>query len=341
MAYQSENYRGYQFSIFDLRPQGADANKAIFDGAENGVLGIEVTVSALAALCDLGNIDPQHTEGNVGLAAIEVASTMELPQDGATLVTICPDLDSVGAMALLAWKSVAIFTAVCDVEHYGPDSRLYGADISTWQPSEKAISRIALIANADKFARGLWPGVRPLPNSVNPWPAGGSASEIRELAAIAAAVADFNVPIVDRVTVMMQWLAEGTEPANYRETVEVERTAMIVAVEDGTIKIETAAEGRIAVVTSTTRPEILVGYTQAPIVVALSTAFKFGAGEPHRKFTVCQYDGGHVNLQAAMAELQALESGWGGSPTIIGSPQGVGSTLAIEQVVEVVERHLI
>ena len=45
-------------------------------------------------------------------------------------------------------------------------------------------------------------------------------------------------------------------------------------------------------------------------------------------------------IKSALAELAALEPGWGGSPTIGGSPQGVSSLLTTEQVVEVVARHL-
>lgn len=59
-------------------------------------LGIEVTVPALAARCGLRNIDPQHTGGDPQHAAIEVCLEAPLPPDGATLVTIRPDLDSVG-----------------------------------------------------------------------------------------------------------------------------------------------------------------------------------------------------------------------------------------------------
>jgi len=61
----------------------------------------------------------------------------------------------------------------------------------------------------------------------------------------------------------------------------------------------------------------------------------------YRKFTVCRYDS-HTpcDLPAALKELQALEAGWGGRGDIFGSPQGVSSSLTVEQVIEVVSRHL-
>lgn len=48
------------------------------------------------------------------------------------------------------------------------------------------------------------------------------------------------------------------------------------------------------------------------------------------------------NLYMYEKELQnlGLLAGWGGSPTIGGSPQGVSSRLTIDEVVAVVEKYL-
>lgn len=306
----------FVFATLDPRPQGVDANDKIFEDA-NGVLGIEVTIPALASRCDLGNIDPQHTSSNPDQAAIELALTCELPADGATIITVRPDLDSLGSMAVLSLRAK-------------------GTGISS------AMGRIGQIAESDKFARGGWPGTRPLPTTENPWPeSGASASDSRPLAAIAAAVSDFKASLADRVSTMEQWLMTGEEPQSYRNQVERDRADMIAALESGKISVSTVADGKIALVVSTHRAATMVGYTQAAVVVALNPEFRVQGGEPHAKFTVCQFSLGFDNLQAAMAELQVLETGWGGSPTIIGSPQGVASTLTTEQVVEVVSRNLL
>ena len=79
----------------------------------------------------------------------------------------------------------------------------------------------------------------------------------------------------------------------------------------------------------------------APVVVALNPEFRFRGGEPHRKFTVCQFSAGYCDIPGALRELNGLEEGWGGSPTIGGSPQGVSSALTVEEVVRVVTRHLL
>jgi hypothetical protein len=77
------------------------------------------------------------------------------------------------------------------------------------------------------------------------------------------------------------------------------------------------------------------------VVIALNPEFRFGQGDPHAKFTICQFTPGFVDLKGALVELNELEKGWGGSPTIGGSPQGVTSELTMDQVVKVVQKHLI
>ena len=72
-------------------------------------LGIEVTNSQLAENCGLGNIDPQHTQrdhyDNDPPAAIEAALDCELPKPGSEIITVKPDMDSLGAMAVLLLRN--------------------------------------------------------------------------------------------------------------------------------------------------------------------------------------------------------------------------------------------
>lgn len=308
----------YEFAVLDPRPQGAVANDKIFSEASQGVLGIEVTVPALAARCTLGNIDPQHSEGKADLTAIEIAADDCLPPQGAVLATVRPDLDSVGAMAIFEMATTAEFSI-----------------------NNAVRSRIDAIARADKFARGDWPGRQPLPTTENPWPTEGAADSTRSLAAIAAAVADFKVPLDQRVEWMKEWLLAGEEPPKYREQAERERLDLVKALADGTINVSVAALGRIAVVESTHRSATSVGYSLAPVVVALNPSFRQGPGDPYKKFTICAFEAKFADIKSALAELATSEAGWGGSPTIGGSPQGVSSTLTVEQVTEVVTRRLL
>lgn len=308
----------YNFAILDPRPIPAAqaANDKIFTEAAVGVMGIEVTVPALATLCTLGNIDPQHSGGNADLAAIEVALEAEIPPEGTTLVTVRVDLDSVGAMVIFSLRSE-------------------GVDLSP------ATERIEFIATSDKFARGGWPGVRSLPTKEALFTDDTASAETdTRLAPIASAVSDFKIPLADRVESLKKWLMTGEEPVGYREKFVAERQALAKAIADGMIDVKSIAEGKIARVISTHRAATSIGYCLAPVVVALNPEFRFQGSEPHKKFTICQFKAEYVDLKAALTELSEFESGWGGSPTIGGSPQGVSSALTIDQVVEVVVKHL-
>ena len=301
-----------KYEILDPRPVGD--NSAIFaEGAQ--VLGIEVTVPTLAAQCNLGNIDPQHTGGNIDIAAIEAALTANIPPADATLVTVRADLDAVGAMVILQMRQ--------EREEISP----------------AMMERINQIAESDKFARGGWPGIKALPTRDNPWPIQSAGTEDSPtLAAIAAAVADFKVSLESRVEMMKIYLTTGQEPMNYVERVEKERMDIIQALEDGTIEV--CSDHQVATVVSTHRAATTIGYSQAPVVIAFNPAMQ-GKDGPYAKYSICQFEAGYINLKAILEELNTLEAGWGGSPTIGGSPQGVCSNLTMEEVEAVVRKYLL
>jgi len=347
----------YKFALLDPRTTSAAkaANDAVFGAVPSAVLGIEVTVPALAARC-ARNIDPQHSpppaeEGSwVGwlprayaeCAAIDIARWHPLPPDGATLATVRADLDSIGAMAVLALRA---------------DPGLPELSAGVWE-------RVALISAADRFARGSWPGPRPLPSVGNRWPAApAGASDTRELAAIAACVADHTRSLDLRVQAMVEWLIHGERgydyPLNrYRSAAEAERDKMIAALDAGEIVLDLLDgeeildpeegnyeelgrdQGSVAVVCTTHRAATMLGYCIAPVVVAENPAFRSGGGAAHRKVTICAWDASYCDIRAALAELSALEPGWGGSPTIGGSPQGVSTMLSLETIVGIVAKHV-
>jgi len=326
-----ERWNHYNYALLDPRnlPVAVENNANIFAAGE--VYGVEVTVPALAEQCE-GNIDPQHTGGNANLCAIELAVTTKLPEAGSILATVRADLDSIGAMAVMSDRLEFNFNSEYSIQSAIQEGYYKGL--------EDFLYRIDKVAEADKFARGGYPGPKPLPTVENPWVDG-----VSELSAIAAAVADFKLPLADRVSIMGKWLAGGEEPAKYREQVEKERLDLVNALELGKICYDVISDkdggSDIAIVETSHRAATTVGYSLAPVVIAFNPEFKQGPGEPYKKYTICQFEDKFVDIKAVREELNALEPGWGGSPTIIGSPQGVSSQLSIEDVATIVEKHLV
>ena len=264
-------------------------------------LGIEVTQKNLAARCGLGNIDPQHDGSGNAVAAIEAAASWALPPVGATLVTIRADLDALGVMAVLTYRA---------------EGRLL-------TPPMKA--RIRMAAKVDRFDRGVWPGPRP-------WPAapedlvedlGGD-----DVGILSEAMRTEKIPTDVRVRLALDWLASGMVPDAYRRAPLERAGRLLRAIREGDVLADTTeAPGRMAEVVTAVDGALAVGYRLAPVVVALNPRFTFPCGAVGRKYTIAQFAPGYADLDAALAAIQGLEEGWGGSHTIKGSPQGHPSRL--------------
>ena len=183
----------YAYGLLDPKAGAAGENLRLLGAA---TLGIEVTVPELARRCGLGNIDPQHGGGAgigapEGAAAIEACLTVTPPPAGTTLVTVRPDLDAFGAMALLALR------------HAGDT------------PSPAMQERIDRTARADRFDHGPWPGPRPLPSRCDEF--ASVTDQDPALVAVTGAMFDRELTVRDRVGLAARWLEAGVEPAGYRE----------------------------------------------------------------------------------------------------------------------------
>jgi hypothetical protein len=283
----------YRFATIEPRhtDQANQANEAVF-AAASGVYGIEVTVPALAIRCGLGNLDPQHTEGS-NMAACVAALECELPPDGATLVTVRPDADSVTAMAVIAMRALGQGGAI-------------------------RRDRVATIGTADSAPAGPW--VR-------------DYSPPADFAAVNAVAMNHRIPLEKRISTITDWLAGfGGLP-------------LVAPSDHSAVDVQVSPCGRYAIARAdgpAGRGAMSAGYRVAPVVIGVNEAFSMRGEQPHRKYTIARWNATHVPMDWAgmIAELQALEPGWGGSTSICGSPQGVGSTLALDQVTAVVERHL-
>ncbi|MEU4576009.1 hypothetical protein [Nonomuraea sp. NPDC023979] len=272
-------------------------------------LGIEVTIPHLAEACSLGNIDPQHLGGDATTAAIEAAMTWPPPPPGTTLATVRADADSVGAMAVLTLRATNLHPSV---------------------------ARMQIIADADKEASGPWPGPRPAPA-----PEGlvGPATPVMHLAS------DYTRSLPDRVELLALWLMDAGEGDD--ELGEYAARALDEA-REALADLQISLHGHVAVVVGSHRLAFALGYRHAPVVVATNPGFSFAGGPPHRKHTVARWNSAtpavdwHGLVDKLNAEDPAVTESarWGGSASIVGSPQGISSGLATEDVAVIVQHFV-
>jgi hypothetical protein len=275
-------------------------------------LGVEITDALLASFCDLGNIDPQHGfargQSIPGRTAIEVALDWPLPPPGATLATIRPDSDSIGAMAVLGLRADGV--AISDAIR----------------------ARIEIVTRSDCFDFGEWAswgaahpppvaGEELLPLSLHPF-------EIRALAASIGSVSD---DLSESVAMMRAWLLTGTLPPHGEILVRAADKHAATLWSAGLLRVDSLLNGKVACVKSNYPGAITLGYRYAPLVIAEGTV------GGNRKITIAQFERGHIDLHALATRLNAAEPGWGGSATILGSPQGMPSTIEIAEIIQLLE----
>lgn len=277
-----------------------------------GAFGIEVTDPSLARMCTDGSLDPQHGAGSstCAPAAIEAAALIALPRFGSMLVTIRPDCDAIGAMALLAWRAFGL-----------------GVDVNMQE-------RIARIGAMDRHDRGPWPGPRPLPRSEadsrDDWPG-------EELTALAVAVSDKALSTLSRVQLASRWLASGEVPQNARATIMARRASQIEALESGRITLRRIS-AKIAAIQTTDPGALAIAYCLAPFVIATNPNYCFVSGLRGVKHTVAHWGGD--GLSAFREKIGELEPGWGGSSGIVGSPQFEASQLDADAVANLLSETL-
>lgn len=203
----------------------------------SSTLGIEVTSPKVAAMCDLGNIDPQHGQlrmpGGDGAyidaidarAACDAALVWPLPPDGTVLVTERPDLDSLAAMAVLELRRVDVIYALSRAEITEVMSNCDGP----------IADRISRVAEADAHTSAPW-SPRPLPTPEEPWGYVGSVDSCGDLSTINAVSQDRRLALGFRVACVAVWLLGGEERA-----LDIVSAAFVVAPGEIDDAIRTAA----------------------------------------------------------------------------------------------------
>lgn len=299
--------------LLPFRQEGAASRNASLLGPLT--LGIEVTEPELAMACGLGNIDPQHDvtsgAGGTTMAAIEAALEWPLPPRGAMLVTIRPDADAFGAMAVLSHRALG---------------KPVGAAMR---------ARIGDVARDDAFRFGSWKQWRkanqplPVPASLHNLPPASRGSKVPSQIA-----QNGSLDVVVRVHSTLDWLAGGYLPVWEPDHSHEHEQMLIDTWNSGKISVE-LIDPALAVIRSDFPQALrMLGYRYAPVVIAE------GELEAGRKITIAQFEPGWIGLAELCSNLNAVEPGWGGSSTIIGSPQGVPCRTPLADVVGLAIREL-
>ncbi len=295
----------YRYALLrPLRAADADAHNAPLLGLDS--FGIEVTEPELAGRCGLGNLDPQHSGARLSISAIAAARTIALPPAGAMLVTIRPDADALGAMAVLSLRARNI------------------------PLHEDTLRRIGLIDAADCFANGAWPCRRPLPRCAEEIDEVGAGPE--GAGAMGLFAMDAHTPLPGKIAAFERWLLRGEAPTDALVRGRNAAEELFAALANGALKLDDVLAGRLAYVTGHAPGGLKLAYRLAPVVVGETRLPPAGA----RKLTIAQYTRGYADFSKLEQRLGQMEPGWGGTSTILGSPQGASCTLRTQDIVEIV-----
>lgn len=108
-------------------------------------------------------------------------------------------------------------------------------------------------------------------------------------------------------------------------------------------KVQIIIPRKLVFVRSIKRGACGIGYKFAPIVIALNPSYRYGFGESRvygKKWIIGQMNDKFINLTKLVRLIEKQERGWGGSSTIIGSPQDRPSKLTKNEVIDFVKNQV-
>ena len=286
-----------------LSPKDFQRNEAIFAGGD--VFGVGITLLECLGKLIL-NVLPTRHQSHLDAAMEADVGVLSGRQRRLTGVVIKPDIDTVGALAVIQY-------------------RLRTAD----RPLDVNIEdRIAAIVMANRHFYGKW-YAQPLPTRKYLW----AMTDGLQIATMRAVCSDNKLPLGERVDLMEDYLTTGKVPHDCAGSVLAARESLVLALESG--EADLYMHKGVAVVQAEHKHAVNLGFCLSPVVVCFNPKFHYGGSTPIRKFTVAQYGPGYCNFEAAVLKLNYLELGWGGSDLLAGSPQGKNSVLELDEVVAV------
>ena len=283
---------------------------------------------------------PQGNESNEAIFASEVGPVIGVEVTIPTLVSRCAvnfdhhDISSTAETPSACEQMLAWVT-----QNWGSLGEYAEATLVTVRPDADSVTAMAVLLAALEYGASEATLVTDVGRFDRLGPSAGKPSPL--VSAIARKSADFKTPLDERVRWVAEIFAGDCKDAEIAELVSAHDRELA----DARKASEVVVHGMVATVVSTHRFATILGYENAPVVVAQNPEMPVDFKDPtkgvYNKFTVCRYDS-HTpcDLPAALVELQTLEPGWGGRGDIFGSPQGVSSVLTLEQVLDVVKHHI-
>ncbi len=274
----------------------------------NKTLGIEVTIPSLAAKCGLGNID-HHREGDDSDTPSACEQALTCPYVDCHVVGVLADADTLTAMAVLWAKVFSVESDACN--GYYPEESGYKVD-------EELVNKIGLIDRKG-------PASKP------------DLLLDKRVLYIRAIAAQKDMDLSDQVYSIMLVLCGKKLNDEDLKLIEAEELKFIDAEKASKIKMV----GDIVIVESSHSMATQIGYKYGDVLICINNTFpkdfKDATKGTYRKITLCKRDD-HVPYNINFSKLNSLENGWGGRPTIGGSPQGIDSNLTIDQILSCIDR---
>jgi len=283
------------------------------------IIGIELTDIEISRYCHL-SIDPQHNNSSNSITSIEMIykyqdklAKMSGVFSKVALITIKPDLDSIGAMVLatLAINSPALTL------------------------SGDMLLRLIAIANSDRHG------------SASKWSKHKRINYFNE-----PLFSKFGIPIgllsaigsQDDIDTKVKYMTDYIMTGSFEK---LDRFTAIMLkkneISSKSTNVQVVIDNRLVFVESNYRGAIGLGYRYAPTVLAKNPNYRFGQRNIKGvKYTLAQFNPGHVNIEKVLSRLIALEPGWGGDrSSIIGSSQKEPSKLTPDQILDIVKQEMV
>jgi hypothetical protein len=283
---------------------------------EGVVIGVEITVSDFQGL-NLDHHGPNDTSETP--SAIEQALTFDIsqiPSEG-KIATVRPDLDSVGAIAVLLLRM---------------DGK---------QPDEKLVKAIGLLDR-----KGPIVFEREGKNIL-----GFSDEEFEEVKKILSAI-KYKIMVTrpslpEAVLFMQKVLLRKVDKEEIEKLYMKNQKLLEEAEKESEVSLH--YDGKVVLVKSTHPMAMEIGYRYSDIVIAYNPQFKWPDGTVTPKFTIARRDSNvrWIDLKKLQEELNKISEGkgikgsWGGQENIIGSPQNEDPQISVEELLEIVGRCLI